>query len=287
MMTKNIFLSFSIGFLTILFLSSCSKTTEQRTQEPQKMKMTTDIPDKITTPDKVETRIGTLEFFDGLPTDETAERVYDNLDFLRGVETFLNGIPATSIEGLRIGMEEELGAKNSNQVVIFDDVMDSKPLFLTGNTSTVYASAFLDLEKDGPTVVEVPAGSGPGTVNDAFFRFVIDMGAPGPDRGKGGKYLILPPDYEENIPEGYFVAQSTSYINWLILRGFLVDAKPDAASKMFREGLKIYPLKDAQNPPMMEFINGSGKSFNPSRNIFEAASGLASTKNPLRINQLI
>jgi hypothetical protein len=225
------------------------------------MKMTTDIPDKITTPDKVETRIGTLEFFDGLPTDETAERVYDNLDFIRGVETFLNGIPATSIEGLRIGMEE-IGAKNSNEVAIFDDVMDSKPLFLTGNTSTVYASAFLDLEKDGPTVVEVPLGSGPGTVNDAFFRFVIDMGPPGPDRGKGGKYLILPPDYEENVPEGYFVAKSTSYINWLILRGFLVDAKPDAASKMFREGLKIYPLKDAQNPPATVFINASGKSFN-------------------------
>jgi len=155
--------------------------------------------------------------------------VYDNLDFLRGVETFLNGIPATSIEGLRIGMEDELGAKNSNQVVIFDDVMDSKPLFLTGNTSTVYASAFLNLEKD--------------------------------DRGNGGKYLILPYDYEGNTPEGYFVAKSTSHTNWLILRGFLVDAKPDAASKMFREGLKIYPLKDAQNPPAMEFINGSGKSF--------------------------
>jgi hypothetical protein len=159
-------------------------------------------------------------------------------------------------------MEEELGAENSNQVVIFDDVMDSKPLFLTGNTSTVYASAFLNLEKDGPTVVEIPAGSGPGTVNDAFFRFVIDMGPPGPDRGNGGKYLILPYDYEGNTPEGYFVAKSTSHTNWLILRGFLVDAKPDAASKMFREGLKIYPLKDAQNPPAMEFINGSGKSFN-------------------------
>ena len=60
--------------------------------------------------------------------------------------------------------------------------------------------SFLDLKKDGPTVVEIPAGAGPGTVNDAFFRFVIDMGAPGPDKGKGGKYLILPPDYEGKAP---------------------------------------------------------------------------------------
>ena len=111
-------------------------------------KYNTDIPEGILTPDKVETRIGSLEFFDGLPTEETAQKLYDNLDFLRGVETFLNGIPATSIEGLRIGMQE-IGAKKSNEVVIFDDVMDSNPLFLTGNTSTVYASAFLDLEKDG------------------------------------------------------------------------------------------------------------------------------------------
>ena len=74
--------------------------------------------------------------------------------------------------------------------------MDSNPLFLTGNTDTVYASTILDLERDGPTVVEIPPKCGPGTVNDAFFRFVVDMGAPGPDRGQDGKYLILPPNYK-------------------------------------------------------------------------------------------
>jgi hypothetical protein len=97
----------------------------------------TKIPEYIMTPDKVETRIGTLEFFDGIPTKETAALLYDNLDFLRGVETFLNGIPATSVEGIRLGMER-LGLKNSNQALIFDELMDSNPLFLTGNTSTVY-----------------------------------------------------------------------------------------------------------------------------------------------------
>jgi hypothetical protein len=108
------------------------------------------------------------------------------------MEAFLNGIPAASIEALRLGAAS-LGQTNSNQVLYFDELMDSKALFLTGNTSTVYAIPILDLKKDGPTVVEIPAGAGPGTVNDAYFRFVIDMGAPGPDKGKGGKYLILPP----------------------------------------------------------------------------------------------
>lgn len=219
------------------------------------------IPEKILTPDRIETRIGTLNFTDGLPDAATVQKVYDNLDFSRGMEVFLNFIPATSIEGIRLGMVE-LGATQSNQVVIFDQLMDSDPLFLTGNTDTVYASVILDLAKDGPTVVEVPAGSGPGTVNDAFFRFVIDMGAPGPDRGEGGKYLIIPAGYEGDIPEGYFVAESPSNIQWLILRGFLVDGLPDAASAMYRNGLKVYPLADVENPPTMEFINGSNVAFN-------------------------
>ncbi|MBL6705212.1 MAG: DUF1254 domain-containing protein [Planctomycetaceae bacterium] len=241
--------------------------------QPPRMKMTTDIPEAITTPDRVETRIGTLEFFDGIPTKETSQLVYDHLDFSRAKEAFLNGIPAASIEGLRRGAAS-LGANSSNQVLYFDKLMDSKALFLTGNTSTVYCSPFLDLKKDGPTVVEIPAGAGPGTVNDAYFRFVIDMGAPGPDRGQGGKYLILPPDYEGDLDgpiggkaqvvdgETYFVAKSTSYVNWVALRGFLVDGKPDAAAKMWRDGLKIYPLALKANPPKMEFISGSGKSFN-------------------------
>ncbi|MDY0005988.1 MAG: DUF1254 domain-containing protein [Spongiibacteraceae bacterium] len=231
------------------------------------------IPAKIMTPDTVETRIGTLKFFDGMPSGETVDKLYDNLLHLRGVETFLNGVPATSIEGLRLG-HLDLGADASNKVVIFDKLADSSPLFLTANTDTVYTSAFLDLQKDGPTVVEIPAKSGPGTVNDAYFRFVIDMGAPGPDAGKGGKYLILPPDYKGDLEgpiggkaatingESYFVVQSPSYVNWLILRGFLVDGKPDAATAMFKQGLKVYPLVKASNPPKMEFISGSGRSWN-------------------------
>ena len=110
------------------------------------------------TPDKVETRIGTLEFFDGLPSDEAVEKVYDNLDFMRGIEAFLNFIPAKSIEGIRRGMVE-MEATRSHQVVIMDRVMDSNPLFLTANTDTVYASLILDLDRDGPTVVKNPPGS--------------------------------------------------------------------------------------------------------------------------------
>ncbi len=239
----------------------------------------TPIPPEIMTPDLVDTKyLGRLEFSDGRPSRDTADKIYDHLAYLRGVEVFLNLMPAASIEAMRIGHVEN-GVVTSNQIAISENLMDSNPLFLTGNTDTVYASAILDLERDGPTVVEVPKGSGPGTVNDAFFRFVVDMGAPGPDRGQGGKYLILPPDYDGpsievsedgsavsvtagGITDRYFVAQSPSYTNWLILRGFLVNGKPDTAVRMFREGLKVYPLNAVQNPPAMEFTSLSGRVMN-------------------------
>lgn len=232
-----------------------------------------EIPQKIMTPDTVETRIGTLEFFDGMPLPDTVDTLYENLLLMRAVDTFLNGIPATSIEGIREGLAD-VGADASNKVVIFDELMDSAPLFLTGNTDTVYALAALNLHTDGPTVVEVPPKCGPGTVNDAYFRFVTDMGIPGPDAGNGGKYLILPPDYEGDLKgkigsvettidgETYYVSQSPSYVNIIVLRGFLVDGKPDAATANFEDGLKIYPYGKQDQAPEMEFISGSAKSFN-------------------------
>ena len=231
------------------------------------------IPAKIMTPDKVQTSIGTLDFFDGLPSKATSQKAYDYLDTARGVDAFLKGIPATSLEGMRLGWKE-LGGKAFNHILIFDKLADSNPLFLTANTETVYVIAFLDLKADGPTVVVVPPKTGPGTMDDAYFRFVVNMGGPGPDRGAGGKYLILPPDYTGEIKpttgteqstvngEKYYVVRSPSYVNLLVLRGFLVDGKPDAATAMFKGGLKIYPLAQGAKPPAMEFISASGKVFN-------------------------
>ena len=221
----------------------------------------TPIPAKIMTPERVETRIGALEFEDGFPTQATADLLYDHLDFVRGIEAFLVGVPAASLEAMRIGMEE-IGVTACHQVGIADNLLDSTPLFLTGNTDTVYVSGILDLERDGPTVVEVPPGCGPTTVNDAWFRFITDMGKPGPDRGQGGTYLIVPEGYDGPRPDGWFVSESPSRINWLIFRGLLVDGNPEAPTELFHEGLKVYPLSQADDPPAMEFISMTGKEFN-------------------------
>ncbi|MBW2293455.1 MAG: DUF1254 domain-containing protein [Deltaproteobacteria bacterium] len=222
-------------------------------------RMTTDIPGAITTPDRVETRIGTLEFFDGFPTPETVELVYDNLDFMRGVEAFLTTMPAASILAIREGFRE-VGVTRNGVVISTEELMDAHSLFLTPNTESVYIMTWLDLS-DGPMVVESPPNT-LGMVNDSFFRYVADLGNAGPDRGKGGKYLFLPPDWEGGVPDGYFSFRSPTYSNALFWRGFLVDGDPGPAVKAAREIVKIYPLDRPQDRELMKFVNVSGKPYN-------------------------
>ena len=167
--------------------------------------MTTDIPASITTPDRVETRIGTLEFFDGFPTPKTIDLVYDNLDFMRGVESFLTTMPAASILAIREGFRGA-GVTRNGVVISTEQLMDAHSLFLTPNTESVYIMTLLDLS-DGPMVVESPPNT-LGMVNDTFFRYVADLGNAGPDRGQGGKYLFLPPNWEGDVPDGYFTFRS-------------------------------------------------------------------------------
>ena len=150
---------------------------------------TTGIPPAITTPDRIETRIGTLEFKDGAPSAKTVQKIYDTLDFTRGVDAFMNSISGASAYAIRQGFHS-IGAED-NTVVIFSELMDSNSLFFTANADTIYTLAILDLTK-GPMVVEVPPMA-IGTLNDMWFGWIIDIGGPGPDRGEGGKYLILPP----------------------------------------------------------------------------------------------
>ena len=121
-----------------------------------KMKMTTDIPKAFTAPDKVETSIGTLKYFDGVPSPETVVTVYDYLDVSCAVNVYLNSIPALSVNALRKGQTAVGCGAASNQICIWDTLMDSKTVLLTGNTSTMYAVGFLDLAKDGPTVIDLP-----------------------------------------------------------------------------------------------------------------------------------
>ncbi len=152
----------------------------------------------------METRLGVLNFKDGFPDEATVQKVYDNLDFQRGVQAVLTAMPAASLVAQRTALRK-LGPDN-NTVIIFETLMDSRSLFLTANTESIYAIAWLNL-KDGPVVVESPANT-LGLIDDFWFHYVADAGLAGPDKGKGGKFLFLPPDYKGAIPTGYFVFKS-------------------------------------------------------------------------------
>ena len=226
--------------------------------QPPKMKMTTPIPEGIATPDRLETSIGTLTSVDGVPDAETTQKVYDNLDLNRATEAFLNGIPIASMYALKHGLLKH-GPANTT-AVLFEELMDSKALWLTPNTTSVYMASWLELG-DEPTVIETPPNV-LGFINDAWFKYVVDFGNAGPDKGKGGKFLILPPGYEDEVPEGYHIAKTTTFGNWVIWRGFQVDGSPkpaiDATKKLFR----MYPLSKKDSPPTMKFVNISGQFDN-------------------------
>ena len=226
--------------------------------QPPKMKMTTEIPPGIATPDKLETRLGTLTLFDGVPDRETAQKVYDNLDFLRAVQAYLNSIQIASMYGMRKGILE-FGPPNTT-ALLFETLMDSKALWLTPNTTSVYMTSWLEM-KDEPYVIETPPNV-LGFIDDHWFKYVTDFGNAGPDKGKGGKFLILPPGYKGEVPEGYHVTRTNTYGNWVIWRGFQVEGDPAPAVETTKKIFRMYPLSQKDNQPKMNFINVSGKFNN-------------------------
>jgi hypothetical protein len=187
-----------------------------------------------------------------------------------------------SIHALRAGMMS-IGMKN-NEVVIFDQLMDAKSLFLTANADTIYVMGFLDLSK-GPIVLETPPKL-LGTVQDAWFRWVIDVGAPGPDRGEGGKYLIVGPDYTGPLPEGgFFTARSrTNTILWFG-RSFLENhSDPKPAVERIKKFTKVYPYQvGGVGTPIAEFLDGKaslGRITPPPATVFHDGSGMAMNTLP-------
>jgi hypothetical protein len=220
-------------------------------------KMSTPIPPSIPIPDHVETRIGTLNFFDGFPDKVTTDKLYDNLDFQRAVQSYLLGLPVVSQWANRKGILE-WGPANST-VPIFEQLLSPQALFLTANDNTPYTWFWVDL-RDGALVIEVPPKV-LGAIDDMWYRWVIDLGITGPDKGEGGKYVLLPPGYSGEIPAGYFVLRPATYSNLVLWRSFLVDGSPKPGVDLVKRFTRIYPLSQAANPPLPKFVDVSDKNF--------------------------
>ena len=139
----------------------------------------------------------------------------------------------------------DAGAKTPNQIVLWENLMDGATLLLTGNCETVYGLCAIDLKRDGPVVIEAPAGL-LGGISDLWQREIMGIGATGRDKGKGGKFLLLPPDHDGAVPDGYRAAKSQTYSVVFGVRGFQSGGGPAAAVALMKT-TKIYPLAQAAN----------------------------------------
>ena len=222
-------------------------------------KYSTAIPPGVAVPDKVETRLGTLHFNSGVPDKATTEKLYDNLDFQRAVEAYLLGLPPVNQLSNKTAILS-MGPANGT-IPIWEQLMDSRTVMLTPNDNTVYSWFWLDLH-DGPLVVEVPPKV-LGLIDDMWYNWVADVGITGADKGKGGKYLLLPPGYDGNVPSGYHVVRCPTYSIWIPWRSFLENGDPKPGVDLVKKHTRIYPLADAgkpHSPPT--FVDMSGKPFN-------------------------
>jgi hypothetical protein len=206
-------------------------------------------------PQARQSRIGDLDLQNGYPDRDRLASIYDELDFQRAVQIYLWALPAVSLQIAYENVGAMFG-RGCTTVIIFEHFLDAKTVVPTGNGQSIYSVNFADLKETGPLVVETPPGV-LGFAMDLWQYPLADIGVFGPDEGKGGAFLFLPPDYDGEIPNGYFVVPSDTYVVNVGLRGFVRDGKTDAAVEEIK-GSRVYPLAQKNDPPPMHFADASG-----------------------------
>jgi hypothetical protein len=194
----------------------------------------------------------------GFPAPADAQRLHEEADFNRALQAYRFFYPSVSIMGTWKGNLQ--GGVVPNQVFALLEGTP-KQLVFTPNSDTPYAGIALDLST-GPMVIEVPPGPIMGAANDLNQRWVMDYGLPGPDKGKGGKHLFLPPGYKATVPAGYHAATSTTNRVLALVRALPTPGKtPNDLIKT----IKVYPLNPSAGwkQPSWISLNVAGADFTP------------------------
>jgi hypothetical protein len=207
-------------------------------------------------------------FHENRATPETAQALRDELLFQRATQAYLWALPLINTLGMKNGSEQTFGA-GYNVLPIWKKRLDAKTLVTTPNSDVIYAMNYLDLGKDGPLVFEAPPNL-QGILLDVWQRpipvdggkFAGDVGFFGPDGGKGGKFLLLPPGYQGNVPEGHFVYRSGTNNVFIFLRSFFLDPKNLKPAVDLLEQAKVYPLNSKDGAKPMMFPDASGVPVN-------------------------
>jgi hypothetical protein len=209
--------------------------------------------------------------FENRPTTEASAALKDELIFQRATQAYLWALPLINTLGMKLGSERVFGA-GYNVLPVWKDRLDAKTLVTTPNSDVIYGMSYVDLGKSGPLVFEAPPGlqgilldfwqrpiPGPTIDGHAYFG---DVGLPGPDAGKGGKFLLLPPGYTGTVPDGFHLYRSGTNNVFVFLRAFYQDPKDLKPPVELIEKAKIYPLSGAASAKPMTFPNASGVPAN-------------------------
>ena len=201
-------------------------------------------------------RLGKLELRNGYPTEATAEKLRDDIDFQRACQAYLWALPLMGMVQWQSEQRTRFGASNLDYVdyMTFRDKLG----LLTPNATTPYVMAFPDMRETGPLVVEIPAGAVAGGIADFWQRPLVDTGQTGPDKGAGGKYLVLGPDDPDLKPEGYFVVRSPTVNIFSAQRVLDPDAQKAAAMVA---ALRIYPYSRRDDPPATRHVSPEGRKW--------------------------
>jgi hypothetical protein len=212
--------------------------------------------------------LANLPFRENRPTEETANTLRDELLFQRAVQTYLWAMPLLNTMGMKDGSEKVFGA-GYNVLPIWKKRLSAETLVTTPNSDVIYAMGYVDLGKTGPLVYEAPPllqsilldfWQRPIPVDGG--KYFGDIGFFGPDQGKGGKILILPPGYKGDVPEGHFVYRSGTNNVFIFLRSFFKDPKDLKPAVDLLEQSKIYPLGKKDSALPMKFPDASGVPAN-------------------------
>ncbi|SEN62855.1 Uncharacterized conserved protein [Flavobacterium sp. CF108] len=182
----------------------------------------------------------------------------EQLVYNRAVEAVIWGIPAVNSELLHESLVKVKG--DYNQIIYWSGLISSKNQTLTPNPDVIYVNPLYDT-RQGPVVLEIPPVDGvsslTGSLDDGWQTAIEDIGPAGVDKGKGGKYLILPPNYKDAVPLGYIPMPSSTYTGYAILRSNLTDGSPNDIKRAVDYGkkVKIYPLSEADNPSATTFVD--------------------------------
>jgi len=176
----------------------------------------------------------------------------------RAIETVIWAMPAVNYDRMFVaGLEAE---SEANNIVYWSRPISWLNQTMTPNPNTIYVMPFIDTTDVGPMVMEMPPAEGGaivGTLHDVWQMPLEDVGVAGADKGQGGKYLILPPDYEGDVPDGYITLRSKTYETWGLLRS-TIESDDDAGiarSVEYARRVKLYPLSEAANPPATTFVD--------------------------------